>query len=251
MPVIPGAEPYAADGGRVGVLLVHGFTGSPASMRPWGEYLAAAGLTVRVPRLPGHGTRWQDMNDTRWSDWYREAERGLDELRACCDTVVIGGLSMGGSLCIRLAEQRGPDIDGVILVNPVLTTEVRGNRLLPVAVRVVASMPPVGNDIHKPGVDELAYDRLPTRAALSLQRLWAIEIPDLHKITGPVLVFRSVQDHVVPASSVEVLVAGAVNATLDVRALTESYHVATLDYDAPRIFAESLEFIRERERAGV
>ncbi len=251
MPVLPGAEPYAADGGRVGALLVHGFTGSPASMRPWGEHLAAAGLTVRVPRLPGHGTRWQDLNQTRWIDWYREAERGLEALRERCDAVVVGGLSMGGSLCIRLAEQRPADIAAMVLVNPALTTEVRGARLLPVLSRLVPSMPPIGGDIKKSGVSEHAYDRLPTRAAASLQRLWAVATADLAAITTPTLIFRSADDHVVPASSVDAFVAGAVHAEVEVRTLVDSFHVATLDNDAPRIFAESLEFVRVRAGAGV
>ena len=72
MPLLPGAEPFAADGGSIGVLLSHGFTGSPQSLRPWAEHLAAAGYTVRLPRLPGHGTSWQEMNTTRWTDWYAE-----------------------------------------------------------------------------------------------------------------------------------------------------------------------------------
>ena len=51
MGVMPGAEPFAADGGDMGVVLSHGFTGSPRSLRPWAEHLAAAGLTVRLPRF--------------------------------------------------------------------------------------------------------------------------------------------------------------------------------------------------------
>ena len=57
MPVLPGAEPFRHEGGEVGVLLCHGFTGSPQSLRPWAEYLAERGLTVALPLLPGHGTR--------------------------------------------------------------------------------------------------------------------------------------------------------------------------------------------------
>lgn len=84
MPVSPAAEPFhaeaepAPDGGRrVGVLLLHGFTGSPASLVPWGRHLAAHGLGVAVPRLPGHGTSWQELNRTTWAYWYAEAERSL------------------------------------------------------------------------------------------------------------------------------------------------------------------------------
>src|SRR5487761_1724398 len=81
MPVLPGAEPFEHDGGRVGVLLCHGFTGSPQSMRPWAEYLAEAGLIVSLPRLPGHGTTWQEMNRTKSGDWYAEAARAFEVLR--------------------------------------------------------------------------------------------------------------------------------------------------------------------------
>jgi carboxylesterase len=95
MPIRPGAEPWSSDGDATGVLVLHGFTGSPASMRPWGEALAAEGWTVRVPRLPGHGTTWQEMNRTRWEDWYGECERGLRELTSRCDRVFVAGLSTG------------------------------------------------------------------------------------------------------------------------------------------------------------
>ena len=77
----PGAEPYAHDGDDIGVLLCHGFTSNPASLRPWAESIAAAGHTVRLPRLPGHGTTWQEMAGTRWEDWYAEIDRAYSELR--------------------------------------------------------------------------------------------------------------------------------------------------------------------------
>ena len=105
MPLFPGAEPYSADGGSTGILLLHGFTGSPKSMRPWAERMSAEGHTVRLPRLPGHGTRWQDMNLTRWEDWYAEADRAFLELQKSCERVFVFGLSMGGTLTLRLAER--------------------------------------------------------------------------------------------------------------------------------------------------
>src|SRR6476620_2578144 len=74
VPVLPGAEPFSHDaagpGGEIGVLISHGFTGSPQSVRPWAEHLAGEGFTVRLPRLPGHGTSWQERNRTRFEDWY-------------------------------------------------------------------------------------------------------------------------------------------------------------------------------------
>ena len=121
----PEAEPYAADGGRVGVVLSHGLTGMPGSLRPWAEALAAAGLTVRLPRLPGHGTRWQDANKVRWQDWYDELERAFDDVRSRCDQIFVAGLSMGGTLALRLAEERGADVSGVVVAEPAL--RIRGS----------------------------------------------------------------------------------------------------------------------------
>src|SRR6202046_751279 len=96
MPLLPGAEAYTHDGGPTGVLLCHGFTGSPQSLRPWAEYLAKAGLTISLPRLPGHGTTWQEMARTRWEDWFAEVDRAFDELQSRCEEIFLMGLSMGG-----------------------------------------------------------------------------------------------------------------------------------------------------------
>jgi carboxylesterase len=252
MPLLAGAEPYTADGaaGAPGALLVHGFTGSPQSMRPWAEYLAAAGLTVRLPRLPGHGTRWQDLNATRWPDWYAQAERGLTELSGRCPDVFVMGLSMGGTLALRLAEEHPGEVSGLVLVNPSLTTEDKRARLLPLLSRVLPSMPPIGNDIKKPGVTEMAYDRLPLRAAASLSRLWEQVRADLASVVAPLLLLRSATDHVVEPVNGRILLAGVSSAVAEERILPDSYHVATLDNDAETIFLESLAFVRRFTRAA-
>ncbi|HEY0486216.1 MAG TPA: alpha/beta fold hydrolase [Mycobacteriales bacterium] len=245
---MPGAEPFDLDGGpeaHAGVVLCHGFTGTPHSMRPWGEYLHAAGFTVRCPRLPGHGTRWRDMNVTRWEDWYGELERALDTVRARHDVVVAMGLSMGGTLTLRLAEERGDDLAGIVLVNASLATERRDAPLLAVASRFVGSLPGIASDIKKPGAAEVAYDRLPLRAAHSLSRLWQVTRADLGRITVPVRVYRSAEDHVVEPLSGRLLLEGVASDDVIETVLTDSYHVATLDNDAETIFAGSAEFTRQ------
>jgi len=248
--VLPGAEPFAADGSEVGVLLSHGFTGSPQSLRPWAEHLAAAGLTVRLPRLPGHGTRWQDLNDTRWPDWYGELERAFDDLRGRCRQVFGMGLSMGGTLVIRLAEQRPAEVAGLVLVNPSLGTERKDVKFaLPLLHRVVPSLAGIGSDIRKPGVTELAYERTPLRAMHSLSRLWPLVVADLGLVTAPVLLYRSRVDHVVEPMSGRLLRAGASSTEVTEVILEDSYHVATLDHDAPAIFAGSLDFVRAHTSA--
>ena len=251
MPVRPGAEPFSFDGGPVGALMIHGFTGSPASMRPWGEHLAAAGLTVLGPRLPGHGTRWQDMNLTTWRDWYAEAQRGLLTLTGRCEQVFVMGLSMGGALSLRLAEDHPDAVAGLVLVNPSLLTLRKDAKLLPYVSRVVPSLKGIVNDIKKEGADEIGYGRVPLRAAASLPDLWRTTTDDLGRVTCPTLVFRSREDHVVEPASCELLLAQIGSSDVEERLLDESYHVATLDHDAPLIFAGSLDFVRRHATAGV
>lgn len=243
MPVLPGAEPIAYDGDRVGVLLCHGFTGNPSSLAPWARRLADDGRTVRVPRLPGHGTTWQEMNRTRWDDWYATVEAALVDLKATCDHVVVGGLSMGGALALRLAEQRGADVAGLVLVNPaVLLTDPR-LRLLPLLKRVVSSAPGIGSDIAKPGSVELAYDRAPLKALHSSLQGYRLVVRDLPQVTQPLLLLHSPQDHVVPPKSSSTVLSRVSSKDVTEVLLHRSYHVATLDHDAETIEQLSSEFV--------
>ena len=244
VPLRPDAEPYSAAGGPVGAVLCHGLTGMPGSLRAWGEQLAGAGLSVRIPRLPGHGTTWQDANRTTWQDWYAELERTFDDVRSRCEKAFVMGLSMGGTLALRLAENRGVDIAGVVVVNPSLFTLRKDAKLLPALRLLVPSMPPVGNDIKKPGVTEPAYDRLPVKAAYQLAQLWKVTNADLEKVSQPLLVLTSKDDHVVEPANSERLMEGA--GTTDKRQviLEDSFHVATMDNDLPRIVEETLAFVQ-------
>jgi len=249
MPVLPGAEPFSHDGGTTGVLLCHGFTGSPQSLRPWADYLAEAGLSVSLPRLPGHGTTWQEMARTRWEDWYAEVDRAFDQLRANADQLFVMGLSMGACLALRLAELRGTAISGLVLVNPSVTADTRLFALAPVLKLLVPSLKGIASDIKKDGASELGYARIPMKAAATLPGLWRLTQAQLSKVTQPVLVYRSTTDHVVGPASLKLLRAALPEGQLEVRDCTDSYHVATLDNDAEAIFTGSLEFVRAHSRA--
>lgn len=237
------ARPELTGGRRVGVLVSHGFTGSPASTRPWGEYLGARGYGVQVPRLPGHATSWQELNTTTWDDWYGEITRAFDQLCLDHDAVVVCGLSMGGTLVLRLAADHPDRVAGVVVVNPVVATKRWDVKLLPVVKHFVRSFPAIGNDIKKPGGNEHAYDRTPLKAIHSMMRTWPALIEDLPKVTAPLLYFRAPQDHVVDDASQPIITSRVSSTELTERSLLESYHVATLDNDAEMIFEESAEFI--------
>ena len=243
MPLLPGAEPFSQDGNDVGVLIVHGYTATPLGMKPWAPSLADCAYTVRVPRLPGHGTTWQELSRTRWQDWYGEADRAFRELATTCRAVVVGGLSMGAAMCLRLAEEHGDDVAGLALVNPAVLYEDRLLPVLPVVKHLLPTFPAIGNDIAKPGEVEQCYDRNPLKSAHSVIQFFREVRRDLPEVTQPVLLFRSRNDHVVPASSsAEVLRRISSNDVREV-VLENSYHVATQDYDAPVIFEQTAEFV--------
>jgi len=242
-PMSAPATPDLTSGRPIGVLLVHGFTGSPASMRPWAEALAGRGYAVEVPLLPGHGTRWQDLNQVEWSDWYDTASAALDRLRADCEAVVVAGLSMGGSVALRLAEERPGDVAGIVLVNPFLSSSRKELVALPVLQRVVPSLAGVINDMKKPGQDEHGYPRLPLKGLFQVTRMWKSVVPDLPKVTQPLLYFQSREDHVIDQSSRDTVLAAVSSRDVTHRVLEESYHVATLDHDAETIYDESADFV--------
>ncbi len=107
-------SPFFLEGGSIGVLLIHGFTGSPPEMRLVGDYLHQRGFTVSGPLLPGHGTTVEDMNRCQWTDWTNHVEKALADLQARCETVFVGGLSMGSLLTLYLAAHH-PELHGAIL----------------------------------------------------------------------------------------------------------------------------------------
>jgi carboxylesterase len=251
--VDPRAEPYEGGDGPNGVLLVHGFGGSAHSMRGWAEHLERDGFRVSVPRLPGHGTSWQEMGQTRWEDWYAEVEAAFDALRARCDTVFVCGLSMGGSLSLLLAERQGPAVAGLCLVNPVVTSKDKRAVALPVLRHLVKSLPGIANDIALPGADECAYARAPLSAAYSMTLMWKEVRAQLDRVDQPLLMFRSVQDHVVDYTSGQAIMGGVGSRDLTEQLLHRSYHVATMDFEAEEIFTGSSEFfhrlLKDRDAA--
>jgi carboxylesterase len=240
--ILPGAEAFRFDGGQIGVLLQHGFTGSPASMRPFGEWLAGQGLTVIAPRLPGHGTSWEELEGTTWQAWEAEAENAVEELARRCSTVVAVGLSMGGAMVLHLGAKRPDAIRGVVAINP----DVRRPELVlvPLLRLVMRTTKGIRNDINKPAQDEIAYGRVPLRAVVQLGKLYRTvqkELPSLHV---PLLIFSSNVDHVVRPSNARFAYARAGSAQKELVPLANSYHVATLDFDAEMIFERTLAFTR-------
>jgi carboxylesterase len=240
--ILPGAEPFSAPGGPNGVLVLHGFTGCPQSMRGLAEAFASAGFAVELPRLPGHGTSIEDMLETGWADWSAHAEAAYAELAGRCQKLVVAGLSMGGTLTAWLAE-RHAEIAGIVLVNPAIEPPAESFRdmLRGVLESGTEVMPAIGGDIADPAQTELAYDGLPVPCLLSLCDADDEITAALDAIACPVLLMTSPQDHVVPPSSSDLLAEG-VSGPVERVTLERSFHVATLDYDKDEIERRAVEF---------
>lgn len=249
MPDPDQTAPFFAGAGPVGVLMCHGFTGTPASLREWAEHLVDAGYRVSLPLLPGHGTVWQELAVTAWQDWYDAVDAEYQVLAEKCDHVFVAGISMGGALALRLAEHHS-DIAGLMLVNPAILHRSPKQALVGILKHVVKAVNGIGNDIARPGVDEGSYDMTPVAAVHQMHKLWADVRSCLDLVTCPMILFQSLSDQVVPGISSEVILRQVSSADVTHRLLENSYHVATMDYDKQMIFDESQLFC-ERVLASV
>lgn len=242
---IPRAEPFELTSGEIAILMVHGFTGSPASIRPWAEGLHANGFTVKVPRLPGHGTTWDEMNKTSWQDWYQEVERSFLELRKRHRRIFIAGFSMGGALSVRLTSKYSSEIEGLILVNPSIGDKRLFMNFVPVLKHFIPSVKGRGTDVAAPNPPRHSYGRTPLKALHSLQKLWQVAQQDLPKISSPLMIGYSINDHVVDPKNAEFVIENV--ASVDIREVIfeRSFHNVALDYDLEILIKESHSFITD------
>ncbi|HET7539810.1 MAG TPA: alpha/beta fold hydrolase [Polyangiaceae bacterium] len=250
-PVLPGAEPWSFNGSgersRIGILMAHGFTGCPASLRPLAELFARRGFALELVRLPGHGTHFRDMMSTRYEDWRGEVADGLARLAARSESVIALGISMGGTLVLDLVSQDPKRVAGAVVINSqVLDRKGILVKLGPLLEHVVPLVPAsavglVRNDIAKPGVNELAYSWVPAKSGNSLVREFPRIRKQLPNITCPILVAYSRADHSVPPENSRAILRAVRSRDVTELPLERSFHVATLDYD--------LELIEQRVTA--
>jgi carboxylesterase len=226
--------PWAIGGGERGVLLLHGFAGTPPELRRLGENLAARGWRCRGPLLAGHGTSPEDLARFRWTDWVESAREALAALRRECSTVTVAGQSAGGAVALHLAATE-PDIAAVAcLATPVWLSGI-GPHLLAVGKHLYRWERP-GDDIdlwRREGIEELwSYGRRPTSAIHELMRLLAVVREELVCVRAPVLILHGERDRVIdPRNAAEIesrlLCSGAVRR----RMFARSGHGMSVDID--------------------
>ncbi|MBM3655502.1 MAG: alpha/beta fold hydrolase [Actinobacteria bacterium] len=232
----------------IGILLVHGFTGSPASMRPFAHFLNEKGYQVSVPLIPGHGTRWQDLNVVHWSKWAEKLENELLEIKRACRRVFIVGLSMGGGNGLYVAADHQDKVAGIILINPMIHIPGIQIRFISIISKLQKSRASVGDDIKKPGVTEWGYDALPIKGVAQLYKYLKLARKRLPSIKSPLLLFHSVEDHTLDVSNTEIVLDEIGSNCKQRIELLNSYHVATLDYDAEMIHENTHLFIQRESK---
>ncbi|HWR37910.1 MAG TPA: alpha/beta fold hydrolase [Patescibacteria group bacterium] len=239
-----GAETFFLPGSRPdGVLLVHGFTGSPSEMRLIGEYLNRAGYPVLAPRLAGHGTTVEEMARTDWRHWYASVVDGYRVLSGHCRQIHLVGLSMGGLLALKLGREL-PVSRVACLSAPVYINDSR-LRFLPF-YRLFRSYAPKRRRVL-PGVDPrylVHYDRTPLRCVASLLDLIRDVTRLLPKFSAPLLVVQSQGEHTVKPESAQYIYDQAGSQEKELCWLQKSGHLITLDTERETVFTRVLEFLR-------
>ncbi len=234
MPLLPGAEPVEHDDGPVGALLLHGFAGSPADLRPLAVHLADEGCSVLLPRLPGHGTSWQDLAVCRWDDFHAEADRALTALRERCTHVVVVGQGVGAALALRLAELRPGDVDGLVLLAPALELR-RPSRATALLLPWASSPAAEGSG---------GYDRIPLGALRSVaQDGWDPVRAEVGRVVAPVLLVRADDDRVVPAASGDWLLAHLTTPDVTEVRLEQGGHLLARGDASERVLASAADFL--------
>ncbi|MDQ0246705.1 carboxylesterase [Bacillus fengqiuensis] len=244
-PVIKGAEPFYFKGNDIGLLISHGFMGTPQSVRFLGESLSRYGYTVLGPRLKGHGTHYQDLEKCTHEEWLAELERGYPILKEQCSTIFVMGQSMGGTLALWLADKY-PNIKGIILINAALSVPAFEYLKGKAGPKFISEKEP---DLKARGIHEITYPNTPLRSIHELQKLMEKTPAIIPSITHPILCFKSAEDHVVPPENTEYIIEHIGSDKKEMVTLFNSYHVASMDNDKEIIVEYCHRFI-ERQVFG-
>lgn len=249
------AEPFALDGDDVGVLCVHGFTGTPYEMRYLGERLHRAGFTVRGLQLPGHGTSVDELDRTTWHDWSAAVDAEIDALARRCRRVAVVGQSLGGLLALHAAAHR----DDLAAIATLATPLALGG-LGALAARWTAPGGPLarvrrlpklgGSDVRdrRARAANPAYRAIPTTALASLCDFMRVVDDELPRVTAPLLVVHGRRDHTAPVASASRIARRAAARPLRTRILEDSFHLVAIDVERDAVAAEVATFFSEHSR---
>ena len=245
------AKPFFFECGEHAVLLTHGFTGTPATVRYLGERLRDAGFTVQGICLPGHGTKLEDMRPVRWQDYLNAELTAVRELKEKYPYVSVCGLSMGGDLTLIAAEQM--EVTSCIPISAPMKTQVRFDwaaGALSVFVPVTYWRNGGKVDPNDPMKDYKAgYAGFPTRSVTDLRHLMHLARKNLYAISCPMLVVQSYGDHTISKDSADIILAGAGAKQKEMLWLADAPHACTASKACDEIAERVIPFLRKAQNA--
>jgi carboxylesterase len=244
--VISGAEAIFLPGNSIGILISHGFNGTPQSVQYLAYEFAKYGYTVYAPRLKGHGTTIEEMEKTTYQDWIADIQEAYLLLKQTCHHIFVMGQSMGGALALDLATKAA--IDGVLTINAALSVPEYEALARQSAPRFITEGKP---DIKDAEATEITYEQVPLNAVLQLLETMKVAKQGLPDVTCPIKIFVSPEDHVVPAHCSYNIFDSVNSSERELVALDHSYHVASLDYDKDRIIQHTIDFIQNHTQNTV
>lgn len=240
-------SPFLLEGGSAGVLLFHGFTGSPPEMRLVADYLNQRGLTVSAPLLPGHGTTLEDLKRRRWQELADHAAQSLAELQDRCQTVFVGGLSLGAALALYLSAHHD-DVAGALTYSPPLQITDWRVHLLPIVKHFLRAFPKGKEFFADPTAEARlwSYDAYPVAATTEVMKLSAEVITLLPRVSCPLLIVYSTKDPSVGQKGVQLLYDQVSSTDKEMLTLKESGHVVTVDAEWEAVAEKSYRFINDK-----
>lgn len=231
----------------MGILMVHGFTGSPSEFRRIGYLMQDQGYTVNAVRLPGHGTTPEEMMRTGWTDWYGHVLESFDSLAAICKSVVVMGHSMGGLLALKLAVER--QTAGIVsLATPIFlaTRKIVLAALLQHFIDYMEKKPKNNPTL----LDEsCAYTKTPIRCVVSLRKLLKQVKGLLPQVDAPIWIGQGTRDAVVLHESAEYLHQQTRSRVKEIHYYPQSSHGMLLDQEREQIYADISSFIQSLQMA--
>ncbi|PJA25531.1 MAG: hypothetical protein COX57_03130 [Alphaproteobacteria bacterium CG_4_10_14_0_2_um_filter_63_37] len=184
-----------------GVVLAHGFTGSPWEMRLLGARLVQEGFTVYGVRLPGHGTSPEDLKACTWPEWVEVVDAAATALHSACDRVYGVGLSTGGLAVLYEAATQPAQFRAIAALSPALIHRSKTAWLANyVSWLKEEDVRPLTEE-EKP----FYYERRPLKAIAQLNDFQKAVREVLGQIKQPILVMQSRDDGTIDPESSEVV----------------------------------------------
>ena len=246
MPVFQNPEleggPYSHQGGKTGILIIHGFTATTTEVRLLAKAFIPLGLTISAPLLPGHGTTPQDLNCKKYQDWTRCVENAYNQLKQHCDKIIVGGESMGAVLSLYLAEQH-PDISALLIYSPAIHVDKLKY------ARYFKWFRPIMNKSNNDKDDKTwqGYTVYPMRAAHELFKLQKVAEMSLSKVSQPALILQGLYDRTIDKSSSSLIYNAIQSDVKELYYLKHSGHVMLLGNEIEWIINKSISFLKNAD----